>query len=356
MPVEIHPVADSWPDGLLVYEARHESTVLSAPLRAFIDDARESDRRPVLVTPATSMISWAVAERLREADGMWTVRTLDGRLFNALSGYEAASLAELWIEPTEYAMRLDTFHGAPSGGGAYLSLDVYARERASASTRFGGLAESLVQALGAEGLESWGLQEPTTRRWDPSELTASLRSQMPVTSPHYLSGPDGTVLSTEVARTSSGLLEHTRGMVPIGEFDRQLEAGGASHLARHPRLEKALVELAQSFRPTVAMVSLAQAVRTGRGTGQRAAARWPDQPVAVLIGARGVRDLDLDLDALSQRHDVTHVGSRRAPCVLLRFSGPDPVWHQFAAFTHDLDEERLASALAVDFARLQEAD
>ncbi|GAA1485703.1 DUF6177 family protein [Brachybacterium fresconis] len=355
MPAEIHPVADSWPDGLLVYEARHETTVLSAPLRAVIDDARESGRRAVLVTPATSVISWAVAERLREADGMWAVRTLDGRLFNALSGYEAASPAELWDEPTEHAMRLDTFSGPPSGGDAYLSLDVYARERASAGTRFGGLAESLVRSLGAEALESWGQQEPTTRRWDPRGLTSSLRSQMPVTTPHYVSGPYGTVFSTTVARTSKGLLEHTRGMVPIGEFDRQLEAGGAIHLARHPRLETALVELAQSFRPTVAMVSLTQAVRTGGGTGQRAAARWPDQPVAVLIGARAVRDLDLDLDELAQRHDVTHVGSHRAPCALLRLSGPDPMWHQFVAFTHDLDEERLASALAVDFARIREA-
>lgn len=354
MPVEVHPVADAWPGDLLVFEARHESVVLSAPMRVFLEDARKSRYRPVLVTPATSTISWTVAERLRDSGGMWAVRALDGRLFNALSGYEVADLAGLWEEPVEQAARLDTFEGPPVGGSAHLLVDVYARERAGASTQFGALAEALVNGLGSGSLESWGLQEPRTRAWDRERLTVSLRAQMPVTAPHYIGGNDGSALNTTLARTRTGLLEHTRGLVPVGDYDEALLRGGAGYFARHPRMAEALELLAREFRPTVAMVSLAHAVPTECGPGQGAASRWPDQPVAVLVGARAVRDLGVDLEELSRDHDVTYVGSQRAPAVLLRLSGPDPAWHQFVAFAHDLDEERLASALAVDFARVRE--
>lgn len=349
-----HPVVDSWPEDLFVYEAGCESVVLSAPVRVFLEDARDSERRAVLVTPATSTISRAVAEKLREAGGMWAVRTLDGRVFDAQSGYEVDAFEQLWEEPSEHAARLDTFGGPPVGGDAYLLVDVYARERASGATDFGALAEYLASSLGRSGLESWGTQEPTTRRWDRETLTASLRTQMPVTAAHYGAGADGTSLSMQVARTSSGLLEHTRGLVRVGEYEQVLARGGAGFFARHPRVDGALRGLVESFRPTVAMVSLAHGVTSAGRPGQRAAVRWPDQPVAVLIGARAVRDLDVDLEALSRVHDVSYVGSRRAPCILLRLSGPDPVWPQFLAFAHDLDQERLASAMAVDFTRIRE--
>ena len=35
--------------------------------------------------------------------------------------------------------------------------------------------------------------------------------------------------------------------------------------------------------------------------------------------------------------------------MLVRFSGRDELWHQLVAFAHDLDQERLAAALAVEF-------
>lgn len=349
-----HPVVDEWPEDLFVYEARHASIVLSSPIRAFLEDARDSQRRAVLVTPATSTISRAVAEMLREADGRWVVRTLDHRLFDALTGYEIDAFDQLWEEPSEYAARLDTFAGPPVGGDAFLLVDVYARERASEATRFGALAEHLAGVLGSSGLDSWGLQEPTTRRWDREALTASLRARMPVTAPHYAGGADGTSLSMQVARTRSGLLEHTRGLIRVGEYDQVLARGGAPYLARHPRVAGALRGLAESFRPTVAMLSLSHGVTAGRLPGQRPESRWPDQPVAVLIGARAVRDLAVDLEQLSRTHDLAYVGSRRAPSILLRLTGPEPSWHQFVAFAHDLDQERLASALAMDVARFRE--
>ena len=88
MPAVLHPVADSWPADLLVYESRAQTVVLSAALSGFLDDVETSDRRPVLLTPATSRITWAVADRLRRAGGMWAFRDGSGSLYSALSGYE----------------------------------------------------------------------------------------------------------------------------------------------------------------------------------------------------------------------------------------------------------------------------
>ena len=351
MPAVLHPVADSWPADLLVYESRAQTVVLSAALSGFLDDVETSDRRPVLLTPATSRITWAVADRLRRAGGMWAFRDSSGSLYSALSGYEVQELTELWEEPASDSRRHEAFTRKPFAGHACLSVDIYARQRADSGTVIGELGDTFLQDLDLPELAAWGVHEPATRRWNPAAMTRSIQEQMPASRPHLAVNGYNSALSTTVARTRTGLLENTRGLIWIGDYEMHRKLGGAAHIARHEPVNRALTRLAEDFRPTVAMVSLAHPVQTDYGLGQRAASRWPDEPAAVLIGAWAVRDLGLDVDDLARKHDVEHVGSRRAPSVLLRLSGPDPVWAQFVAFAHDLDEERLASALAVDFER-----
>lgn len=69
-------------------------------------------------------------------------------------------------------------------------------------------------------------------------------------------------------------------------------------------------------------------------------------PLATLLGPTVVRDLRIDVEEISRTHDVTPVGLRKAPGLLVRFSRSDDFWHQMVAFTHDLGQERLAAALA----------
>jgi len=63
------------------------------------------------------------------------------------------------------------------------------------------------------------------------------------------------------------------------------------------------------------------------------------------IGPPAVRDLRIDMEEISRTHDVTPVGLRKAPSLLVRFSRGDDFWHQMITFTHTLDQERLTAAL-----------
>jgi hypothetical protein len=81
------------------------------------------------------------------------------------------------------------------------------------------------------------------------------------------------------------------------------------------------------------------------GVVQRVSAKRPEAPLAVVIGARGVRDLGIDADALARRHDVTFVGRKRLPSLIVRFSQPDAgLWAQAVAFANDLGLDRVAAA------------
>jgi len=80
-------------------------------------------------------------------------------------------------------------------------------------------------------------------------------------------------------------------------------------------------------------------------THVEATAKRPEVPLAVVIGPRGVHDLEVDTDALAERHDVTVLGRKRTPSLLVRFSDPDQgLWAQLVAFAHDLGVDRLAAA------------
>ena len=68
-------------------------------------------------------------------------------------------------------------------------------------------------------------------------------------------------------------------------------------------------------------------------------------PLAALIGPPAVRDLRIDMEEISRTHDVTPVGLKKAPSMLVRFSRGDDFWHQMISFMHALDQEKLATAL-----------
>ena len=88
--------------------------------------------------------------------------------------------------------------------------------------------------------------------------------------------------------------------------------------------------------------------RVGDRYGFNVGSQPMDAPLAVLIGPRAVRDLRLDFDALSKRHDVTLLGPGRVPSALVRMTGRDPLWTQLRAFAFDLEQERLGAVLATE--------
>ena len=177
----------------------------------------------------------------------------------------------------------------------------------------------------------------------------SMRYQMPASERHLARSDRDAAVSITVSRTRTGLLEHTRGLVPVGAYDSPVGLAPQTPLAMHPAITHTLQGLTDRFRVNVAMISYCEVVEDRGSLGQEVARRRPDMPLAVLVGALAVRDLQIEIEELAKTHDVMPLGLSRAPNLLVRFSGRDDLWHQLLGFAHDLDQERLAAALAIEF-------
>lgn len=347
--VAFSPFADEWGPDYRALLCSSERVTLTAAVRGFIRDAREGRVKPILGTSTAAHLGWFVADELRFSGGLWVVRGEDGAIYDGRSGYRLQRLQDLWEKPVGGRERLWSFRElAPNARGAFF-FDVFTRERAQERTRCGVVAEHMVAGFGGGRLVRWGECEPLARVWNRADVTGSLRAQMPTSRRHLARGERGESVSIQVSRTRTGLLEHTRGLVPAGVYGRPEGFSEGVSLAMHPVVTETLQGLVEGFRLNVAMVSYSEVVDLDGSLGQIVSRRRMDVPLAVVIGAPAVRDLRIDVADLSARHDVTLLGLRRAPSLLVRFSGRDELWHQLVAFAHDLDQERLAAALAVEF-------
>ena len=347
--VAFSPFADEWGPDYRALLCSSERVTLTAAVRGFIRDAREGRVKPILGTSTAAHLGWFVADELRFSGGLWVVRGEDGAIYDGRSGYRLQRLQDLWEKPVGGRERLWSFRElAPNARGAFF-FDVFTRERAQERTRCGVVAEHMVAGLGGGRLARWGECEPLASVWNRADVTGSLRAQMPTSRRHLARGERGESVSIQVSRTRTGLLEHTRGLVPAGVYGRPDGFSEGVSLAMHPVVTETLQGLVEGFRLNVAMVSYSEVVDLDGSLGQIVSRRRMDVPLAVVIGAPAVRDLRIDVADLSARHDVTPLGLRRAPSLLVRFSGRDELWHQLVAFAHDLDQERLAAALAVEF-------
>lgn len=347
--VAFSPFADEWGPDYRALLCSSERVTLTAVVRGFIRDAREGRVKPILGTSTAAHLGWFVADELRFSGGLWVVRGEDGAIYDGRSGYRLQRLQDLWERPVGGRERLWSFRElAPNARGAFF-FDVFTRERAQERTRCGVVAEHMVAGFGGGRLVRWGECEPLARVWNRADVTGSLRAQMPTSRRHLARGERGESVSIQVSRTRTGLLEHTRGLVPAGVYGRPEGFSEGVSLAMHPAVTETLQGLVEGFRLNVAMVSYSEVVDLDGSLGQIVSRRRMDVPLAVVIGAPAVRDLRIDVADLSARHDVTPLGLRRAPSLLVRFSGRDELWHQLVAFAHDLDQERLAAALAVEF-------
>ena len=347
--VAFSPFADEWGPDYRALLCSSERVTLTAAVRGFIRDAREGRVKPILGTSTAAHLGWFVADELRFSGGLWVVRGEDGAIYDGRSGYRLQRLQDLWERPVGGRERLWSFRElAPDARGAFC-FDVFTRERAQERTRCGVVAEHMVAGFGGGRLVRWGECEPLARVWNRADVTGSLRAQMPTSRRHLARGERGASVSIQVSRTRTGLLEHTRGLVPAGVYGRPEGFSEGVSLAMHPVVTETLQGLVEGFRLNVAMVSYSEVVDLDGSLGQIVSRRRMDVPLAVVIGAPAVRDLRIDVADLSARHDVTPLGLRRAPSLLVRFSGRDELWHQLVAFAHDLDQERLAAALAVEF-------
>ena len=338
--------AEFWEPGIRLFVSECDQVILTEPIRSFILEARHDGQRPVLLTKSSAHIGWFVADELRNAGGRWVVQDPEGRDHDAITGLSISGMADLWQGLSPDRPRLSSFErGKDQPGLGTFFFEVFSRERTRSNTRCGRVAEHMVSGLGGGRLIRWDECEPLATPWDLAALTASLQQQMPLTRRHLARSDRGAMVSIAVARTDRGLLEHTRGLLPTGPHGKPAGLPDGTSLAMHPAITETLTKLGTRFRPNIAIVSYGEAEERDGSLGQLAIQRNGEVPLAALIGPPAVRDLRIDMEEISRTHDVTPVGLRKAPGRLVRFSRGDNFWHQMIAFTHALDQERLAAAL-----------
>ncbi len=343
MVVAVHPLADEWTDEYALYTLDHRRASYSRPLWHFLADCRANHVRPVILTGADVTITPHLYTAMVDSGAMWAFRD-DSGVFDARSGLRIRAISELWNGSStneRHAAINDSDPLIPT-----LFFDIYAGDRAVAETRIGPLADHAVGGLYGGSLARAGRQEPLTGIWDHGEVTRVARAQMPSADPILASSDADSWASITVARTRSGLIERVHGGVPI----RALASTPVPLLRDHvmPVVTTMLTQLVEQFRPRVALVSAGMLREGADGLGFRVGGQPVDAPLAMLIGARAVRDLDLDIDALSRNHDITVLGPGRVPSVLVRMTGKSDLWAQLRAFAFDLDQERIAAAFGRD--------
>lgn len=343
MVVSVHPLADEWTDEYSLFVVEHDLATYSRPLRHFLSDCRASRVRPVLLTRPGVTISPQLYTAMAESGAHWAFRDDEG-VFDARSGLRIRSIADLWNGGG--ALDRHASVQAPGTVVPTLMFDIYAGDRATSDTLVGPLADHVVRGLGGDELGRFGRDEPLTYEWDHRELTAQVQAQMPASDPMLASSNGGVWASLTVARTSDGLVERVRGGLPMSGLAQLPQSEWRD--AVMPSLTTTLEGLVADFRPRVALISSGMLQQVGDRYGFCVGAQPVDAPLAVLIGPRAVRDLRLDFDALSQRHDVTVLGPGRVPSALVRMTGRDPLWSQLRAFAFDLEQERLGAVLATE--------
>ncbi|MFC7403993.1 DUF6177 family protein [Georgenia alba] len=329
----VHPIVDEWTDTYAVFVASSRHVLLTEPLAGFLDFTKSEGLKPILVTGPEARISPFVSFAMLHAGGHWVLQTEDG-VFDGMSGFRIGSFAELWSSVPGPRDRWHTYTAwSPEPEGALL-FDLFAHQRAAIDTQVGHVGAAMVTALGGGALDIWGTTEPLTETWDVEAVTETARRGMPVSDVMHARAADDSFCDISVERTKRGILEHVKGGVPVGPYPSEPDELMA-------RATTALTMAAERFQPTVGFVSFTES----DGQWQEARANRPELPLAVVLGPRAVHDLKLDADELGKWYDLTVLGRRRTPCVLVRFTQPDTgLWRQLTMFAYDLGIERIYAA------------
>lgn len=342
MGIAVHPLADEWTETYRLRVVEHSRVLLSRPMRHFLADCRADGVRAVLLTGADAMLSPLLYREVSNSGVYWAFRDEHG-IFDATTGRQIRAFTELW-QPVQ-----DRAQHAPLNIEAarlpMVTFDIYADELATPDTELGSLPELAAASLGGGQFVRTGHDEPLTSEWTPHAITELARAEMPEAMGILSESESGPWSVLNVARTNNGLIQRAHGAVPVHEDFASIDALREWVFPQITELARALVS---SHRPRVAFFTGSMVHQRNGDLGYIVGESPFAGPLAVLIGARAVRDLNLDINEISARHDVTVLGPGRVPSVLVRMSGQSDLWHQLRSFAFDLDQERLAVALGLN--------
>ena len=350
-----HPLADrvgTAADGTdwVATETRSRVVHLSAMRLNFLSLAIRDRRRPVLISDELSRLTPSFSRVWRLAGGSWVVRETTGAIRNGFDGRRLEQIEDAWSLPVPREVdevSVNFLRPVPAQT-FQLTMMMTLRHPARDSTVLGAPLEQLTETVGRVlgttegagqvdvGPRVWGMYEPAGAPWDRGVLTEAIREQMPEEASAFVAGP-GLRATLSAQRTRHGVEEIVHATVALGqpteaEFERL-----------RVELSLTLQRLTESLMPLVAML----VVRPGPAdllVPPYLSA--PPIPLALLIGAPGVRAFALDPDELRNRFGARAVGRPRIPALLFDLGALEPeAWLRLDAILGRLDPDKLTESL-----------
>jgi hypothetical protein len=325
-----HPMVHEVLDGGVVHHSEAPVIELTAPLSDLLVAAARAASRVVIRSSAASRLTGALAAALRDLGGVWLVEDASGAAWDGLTGREVDGVASALDESDREPRVAPAFVAGADPEAMQVTLAASIRHRRDTEPRSGTVLEAFATALGAPP-SVYGPHEPLERAWDRAEL-ATLVARRPDAPRLLVAGTaerpmSGSVLVRPTGTGSEEAVETTVALDPAG--------------SSADRIQEAFVRSAADAFPLFGFVL----ARPGRRDLTRAPvlAHAP-APVAVLIGAPGVRDLGVDVDLLVRRFAAVRVGRPRVPAVLVPFGGRLQDWEAVESLVGVLGPEQVGAA------------
>lgn len=328
--------SEGWAKGIRFFDSEASHVALTTALQAFLDEAWSTQSRPQLRTNHDAHLSWFLSDEIRRLGGQWMVIDPNGIDHDAHTGLPIEA------PPGSRAARLPINTTNPPCQLA-LTFDVQTREPATWATTCGRVAELMISGLGGGHLTLVDTAEPLGQRWSTHDLTARLRTEMPVSRRHLARSSNGAVATIQVKRTEHGIAEHTRGVVPVPRSTTI-----TPELTR--MVSDVLTELGSRFRLTMASITSTMIEITDGRLGHHARPHPVDMPVSLLIGPVLLRDLGLDPEIAGRQFNASPVGPSKAPALLIPFSNSPHPHRLLQEFLSHIDQEALQTMLSESLA------
>jgi hypothetical protein len=305
-PAESHPAIDVLTDQAAVVLQERSVVPLSSWLADAIVTATRTSRLVQLVTPATSRLTFPLAEAVRTVGGRWVVQDeRRGDYYDGLRGERLAWNGSAFLP--SYATPAPTLGGIDGGT---LRLRVTVAHPASEELQLGRLAELCFGILTGQPPQGWGVAEPAAQPWSRAEVTAYCRRRVPEPSTLVVVG-ERTVGVLRVSRRPAGVVE--RLVLAVGSSAAGPDLDAVDRLAG---------ELSHSRAATVA--TMVASLLPGRSdtTVEPRFTGWPI-PYGVLVGPEPVAEFGIEHALAAPALEVLLTGPENRPLCWSRLVGPE---------------------------------
>ncbi|GAB2476068.1 DUF6177 family protein [Jatrophihabitans fulvus] len=339
-----HPAVDVVTSDSAVMLSNRTVVGLSSWLVDAVVGETRAGRVPVLVTGPDGRVTPAVRALAMSGRLHWVVQLPDGRIHDAASGIPLGLEDGRVVVPdtataavTPPVPEFEAVADADREAAAWqVIVAATVEHRADVHTRVGDGIEALSRVLTAAPPAGWGLYEPVTESWRPSDLTAFARRRMPDPTQFVVVTPAAagrSLLATVlVQRTDRGVEEQIDAVASVGSLDLAFDRVVG-------RSVDALLALGEAgtvgFAWTYARPGAADLTEVPR---RRAA----PLPTAVLVGPRAVRALGADRAREAPLPPPRTVGRPRVPGLVwaIGADGRDP-WDDVDALVRHLGPQRI---------------